>query len=488
VSHEPHRPGYHYAPARNWLNDPNGLVWYDGEYHLFYQHNPYGTDWGNMSWGHAVSPDLVTWTELPLAIAHTDDEHVFSGSVVVDHGNTTGFGTDGAPALVAVYTASHPGSGLQTQCLASSTDRGRTWTRYPGNPVIDIGSTEFRDPKVFWYEAGGHWVMAVALSTEHQVRFYRSDDLTSWQHLSDFGPAGAVGGVWECPDLFELPVDGDPADTRWVLVVSLGSGGVAGGGGTQYFVGRFDGTHFVPDDGDEPVAWLDYGADYYAAVSFADAPDDQRVLVGWMSNWAYAADVPPLSFRGTMSVPRVHRLATIDGRIRLLQQPVPGIAGLRGAAYTLDEVVLSDGVTSLPESTRGELLEIRAEFEPGSAERFGLLVRAGADERTVVGYDMSRGTLFVDRTRSGDVGFHSAFGDVHHAPLPLRDGLVAVTVLVDRASVEVFGGMGESVITDQIFPGDGSDRVALFAEGGDATVVGLSVTALDRDGSALPAR
>jgi len=484
VSPEPHRPAYHYAPARNWLNDPNGLVWYAGEYHLFYQHNPLGTAWGNMSWGHAVSPDLVNWMELPVAIAHTGEEHVFSGSVVVDHRDTSGFAVDGTPAMVAIYTAADPSSGRQAQGLAHSTDRGRTWDRYVGNPVLDIGSTDFRDPKVFWYEPGGHWVMAVALATEHQVSIYRSDDLKSWRHLSDFGPAGAVGGVWECPDLFELPVDGDAANTRWVLVVSLAPGGVAGGGATQYFVGHFDGTRFVPDDsvdGQEPVSWLDFGSDYYAAVSFADTPADERILVGWMSNWTYADQTPHTAFRGSMSLPRTHRLATLDGRIRLLQEPVPGVAGLRGASYAVQERLLGPGVTSLPEEACGDLLEIRAVFRPGSAERFGLLVRVGADERTTVGYDVSAGSVYVDRSHSGEVDFHAEFGSIHHAPLPLRDGLATMTVLVDRASVEVFGGAGECVITDQIFPSAASTGVALFADGGTATLVDLSVTPLDSE-------
>jgi fructan beta-fructosidase len=498
VSFEPHRPAYHYTPARNWVNDPNGLVWYDGEYHLFYQYNPHGTGWGNMSWGHAVSPDLVAWAELPVAIPHTDDEEAFSGSIVVDHLDTSGFAADGVPAMVAIYTAASPATGRQAQALAYSTDRGRTWTRYGGNPVLDLDSSDFRDPKVFWYAPGRHWVMAVVLATEHRVRFYRSDDLRSWTHLSDFGPAGAVGGVWECPDLFELPVDGDPANTRWVLVVSLSPGGIAGGSGTQYFIGHFDGTGFVPDAArgeDEPASWLDFGADYYAAVSFADTPGNERILVGWMSNWSYAAQTPPRHFRGSMSLPRVHRLATLDGRIRLLQEPVAGLAGLRSTSFTLRDRALGHGITPMPDDAHGELLEIRAVFEPGSAQRFGLLVRVGADERTVVGYDMVAGALYVDRTDSGDVGFHAGFGAVHRAPLPPRDGVVTVTVLVDRASVEVFGGAGERVITDQIFPSPTSTGVALFADGGTATLVDLTITALDSDtnnlemtGHPLPAK
>jgi fructan beta-fructosidase len=471
------RPGYHYTPARNWLNDPNGLVWYDGEYHLFYQHNPHGTDWGNMSWGHAVSPDLFAWTELPVALAHTDAEHVYSGSVVVDHRDTSGFGVDGHPAMVAVYTSHDPISGRQTQALAHSLDRGRTWTRYAGNPVLDIGATDFRDPKVFWYEPGGYWVMVVVLALDHVVRFYRSADLRSWHHLSDFGPAGAVAGPWECPDLFELPVDDDPAHTRWVLVVSVAAGAVTGGSGVQYFVGDFDGELFVADD---PAAysWLDHGADYYAAVSFTDDPAGERVLIGWMNNWAYANDVPATASRGTMSVPRRHELATIDGRVRLVQRPVRQATWPSDPGLVLENTAVAPGVTPLPDAVRGGRLEIRVSFRPQRAERLGLHVRAGADERTVVGYDVRRASLYVDRTESGRVAFHPVFPGVHSAPLPVRDGLVSMTVLVDSTSVEVFAGSGEVVITDQVFPDPGSVGLALFAEGGSATVVDLAVTVL----------
>ena len=309
------------------MNDPNGLIWHEGEYHLFYQHNPHGTGWGNMSWGHAVSPDLVTWTELPVAIPYLPREHVFSGSVVLDKDDTTGFGIDGAPAMVAIYTAADPETGRQAQALASSVDRGRTWTRYDGNPVLDIGSTEFRDPKVFWYGRGGHWVMAVVLATERTVQLYRSDDLKSWVHLSDFRSDDVEPGIWECPDLLELRVDGEPEATQWVLVLSLGAQTPGAWTGVVYFVGHFDGVRFTVQDPAGGATRLDFGADYYAAVSFADTPDNERVLMGWMNNWTYVADVPSAPFRGSMSVPRLHRLAAVDGRLRITQEPVPGSPG-----------------------------------------------------------------------------------------------------------------------------------------------------------------
>jgi fructan beta-fructosidase len=246
--HEQYRPQFHFTPDRNWMNDPNGLIYYKGRYHLFFQYNPSGNTWGNMSWGHAVSTDLVHWKQLPVAIPQDDNEMIFSGSVVLDRNNTTGFGTRKNPPLVAVYTSAQKASGKQQQALAYSTDGGTTWTKYDDNPVLDIGSNNFRDPKVFWYAPTGRWLMAVALADQHKISFYSSADLKHWTHQSDFGPAGATGGVWECPDLFPLPVDGDAKKTKWVLAVNLNPGGIAGGSGAQYFVGDFNGKKFTADD------------------------------------------------------------------------------------------------------------------------------------------------------------------------------------------------------------------------------------------------
>jgi fructan beta-fructosidase len=246
--HEQYRPQVHFSPTQNWMNDPNGLIWYKGQYHLFFQYNPSGNTWGNMSWGHAVSTDLVHWKQLPVAIPQDDQEMIFSGSVVLDTNNTTGFGTEANPPLVAVYTSAQKATGIQQQALAYSTDGGTTWKKYAGNPVLNINSQNFRDPKVFWYAPTKSWLMAVALADQHKISFYSSPDLKHWTHQSDFGPAGATGGVWECPDLFPLPVDGNPNKTKWVLAVNLNPGGIAGGSGAQYFVGNFDGKHFTSDD------------------------------------------------------------------------------------------------------------------------------------------------------------------------------------------------------------------------------------------------
>jgi fructan beta-fructosidase len=375
---ERYRPQYHFSPAAHWMNDPNGMVHHDGEYHLFYQHNPFGATWGHMSWGHAVSRDLVRWQHLPVAIPEVDGVMAFSGSAVVDRRNTSGFGVGGRPPLVALYTGHRTDRPSQSQFLAYSTDRGRTWTRYAGNPVLDIGSAEFRDPKVVWHEPSRRWVMAVVLATEHRVRFYGSPDLKRWTPLGDFGPHAATGGVWECPDLFELPVDGDPHDTRWVLIVNVNPGGIAGGSAGQYFVGRFDGTRFVADadGGATPPAadpagalWLDHGKDFYAAVTYADVPkpDGRRVLLGWMNNWQYADAIPTAPWRGAMSVPRALALTRTPAGVRLVQRPVRELERLRGAVRQVAARTVPAGSTSLAaEGVRGRALEIEATFAVGA--------------------------------------------------------------------------------------------------------------------------
>ena len=484
------RPQYHFTPPANCMNDPNGMVYYEGEYHLFYQYNPFGVRWGHMSWGHAVSPDLVQWEHLLVAIPEANGVMAFSGSAVVDWNNTSGFGRDGKPPLVAIYTGHRETN--QSQYIAYSINRGRTWTVYDGNPVLDISRKDFRDPKVFWHEPQQRWVMVVALPDQHKVSFYSSADLKQWRHLSDFGPAAAVGGVWECPDLFELPVDGDPNNTRWVLIVSLNPGSIAGGSGMQYFVGRFDGARFTAERPAPGVTsaelpldaalWADYGKDFYAAVSWSDVPreDGRRLWLGWMNNWQYAQDIPTSPWRSVQSLPRTLALRTTSQGIRMVQQPVSELQQLRGPRRTLDARPISEGSTSLArQGIAGTALEIVAEFEVGTAAELGLKVRTGEQEETVIGIDPSAGQLFVDRTRSGQVGFHPEFSGRHTAPLPVKNGRVSLHVFVDWSSVEVFAANGEVVVTDQIFPALESAGVALYARGGTARLVSLDAWPLD---------
>lgn len=464
------RPAFHLTPPRNWMNDPNGLVHHEGEYHAFFQHNPHGLDWGNISWGHAVSPDLVRWEHLPVALEHTESEYCFSGSVVVDHDDTAGFGSG---AFVALYTSHEVATGRQSQAVAFSRDRGRTWERYAANPVLDIGSTEFRDPKVFRHD--GRWVMAVALATEHIVRLYSSTDLRRWEHLSDIEQVGATG-TWECPDLFPVAFEDDPSRTRWVLIVSVQSGGPAGGSGTQYVIGDFDGFKFVPDPLLAPD-WLDHGADNYAAVSFAGTPDDQRLVMGWMSNWAYAHATPAdAGFRGAMTLPRRLALREVDDRTVVVQHPV--VATRPTPTYTAQEPVRESA--ALP--VTGSRLHVRADLVPGDAGRVGLRLRVGDGEHTEVGYDVDSGCVYVDRTASGVDGFGAGFAAVHRAPYQPRDGVVPLEVHVDTSSVEVFAGNGEVALTDLVYPSPESTGVAVVAASG-AALQRLEITDLTAPGA-----
>ncbi|WP_427019082.1 GH32 C-terminal domain-containing protein [Pseudarthrobacter sp. P1] len=823
---EQYRPAIHFSPQQNWMNDPNGLVYYQGQYHLFFQHNPFGTTWGNMSWGHATSPDLVHWTEQPLAIATDMAQDIFSGSVVVDTTNSSGFGTAENPPLVAVFTSAYkdasPLHGLQAQSLAYSVDGGQSWTKYANNPVLNRNSANFRDPKVFWYgdAATGYWVMAAVEAQDHKVLLYKSSNLKDWTELSEFGPANATGGQWECPDLFPLAVDGDPNNVKWVMVVNINPGGVAGGSAGQYFVGTFDGTTFTSDttkaldsvpagtplfgfdggsydgwttanepgnwkdgpfagapatgalpgqspvtgfhgtglvnsfnDGDWPLGsmasptftvsddylnflvgggnhprvsdkldntppagellfngfegpdgstladsgwtgtgdltpnyqpastggdfvigakrintfdtggspsddrtgtltspaftisknymsmlvgggnrpagsdqvlaaqllvngvpvrslagdengalnwkgwdvsefagqaaqlrivdtatggwghltldhamltdapavprsdeesvnlvvdgkvvrsttgsnseqldwaswdvkefrgraasitvvdnnrsgwghiladqftaspaaattrlqsydWLDWGKDYYASVSFANAPDNKRIMLGWMNNWDYANTIPTSTWRSSMALPREVSLAQTANGPRLVQKPVAQVDQLAGkVAYRTGAESIPAGTKDLPAKAWGSVAKIEATFNPGTAARSGVKVFGDGTSATTVGYDARTHKVFIDRTNSGNTAFSPAFASVDSAPAtPDAQGNVTLTLYLDRASVEVFAQGGAATLTDQVFPNAGATRVSLFADGGTARLKSLTVTPLD---------
>lgn len=496
------RPAIHFSAKDTWLNDPNGLVFHDGQYHLFFQNNPFGNVWGNMSWGHATSTDLLHWTEHPVAIACDDAEDIFSGSVVVDHGNTSGFGTAEGPALVAIYTSAYKAAsehnGTQAQSLAYSTDAGMTWQKYGGNPVLTRNSANFRDPKVFRYEGeqGPYWVL-VAVEAHHQkVVFYRSEDLKSWDFLSDFGPANADAGDWECPDLFPLAVDGDPDITKWVLIVNVNPGAVAGGSGGQYFVGHFDGDRFVPDacslaapagvsslDGSAAAAalqeclWLDWGRDCYASVSFSNAPDGRRIIIGWMNNWDYANELPTDPWRSSMTLARELRLTTVNGCARLVQQPVlPLDTSTDGAAVLAQDLAMEGTDVRLPDAASGTAQVIDADILPGTARHVEFRLLGGSDPGTgtFLRYDANAAQLVLDRRHSGSTGFHDKFSSVETAPVGLEDGALSLRIVVDQCSIEVFAQDGRVVLTDLVFPGQGYAENWLRVRGGSSTLRTLS--------------
>ncbi|PYI89648.1 MAG: hypothetical protein DME26_00715 [Verrucomicrobia bacterium] len=348
------------------------------------------------------------WTHLPVALVEENGVMIFSGSAVVDWNNTSGFGTATQPAVVAIYTGHQVSPELEAQNLAFSTDRGRTWKKFSGNSVLNIDSRSFRDPKVFWHAPTKKWVMVVSHADDKTLGLYGSRDLKKWESLSTFGPAGAHNKRnWECPDLFELPVEGKPEQKKWVLQVALGGGAVNGGSGGEYFVGTFDGKEFHIDNPPDVVLWADYGKDDYAAVSWSDIPasDGRRLWLGWMNNWQYADKIPTHPWRGAMTVPRVLTLKQTDQGLRLAQRPAAELQRLRGEHKQYSDVRVKPDAPFVP-GLSGASLEIIAEFEPGSATEFGLKVRKSASEQTVVGYD---GQLFVDRIESGMTDFSPEF-------------------------------------------------------------------------------
>jgi fructan beta-fructosidase len=482
---EPFRPQTHFSPEINWMNDPNGLVFHDGEYHLFYQYNPAGNSWGHMSWGHAVSPDLTHWKHLPLAIAEEKGIMAFSGCCVVDHNNTSGFGESDKPPMVAIYTGH--GHGRQVQNLAYSNDKGRSWTKYRNNPVLDLNSSDFRDPKVFWHAPTERWVMVVSLAVEKVLVFFASEDLKQWTELSRFGPAGTTKKPnWECPDLFELPVEGKDGKRMWVLEVDMGSGSVAGGSGGEYFVGHFDGTSFTAT---QDAQWVDYGRDFYAPVSWSDIPeqDGRRIWIGWFNNWETSL-VPTSPWRSCMSVPRTLSLRNVPVKNEtasqhyvMVQQPVQEFRNLRTKSMTLDasSAAWPPVAITRPGDLRDLNFVIETTLKPGTARSCGLRIRTGDDEFTEVGYDRVPGAVYVDRRKSGNVDFHQAFAGRHEAPARVLNETVRLKIIVDRSSIEVFINDGEAVISDRIFPTGRESVIEVFAGDDSAQVTDTALHRLE---------
>ncbi|WP_337176560.1 glycoside hydrolase family 32 protein [Paludisphaera sp.] len=428
---ESHRPQFHFTSRRGWLNDPNGLVWRDGEYHLFYQHNPYGWGWGNMHWGHAVSPDLVHWTELPIAIYPREyGDWAFSGSAVVDHGNTSGFGKDGQDPLVAAYTSTGRG-----ECIVYSNDRGRTWTEFDGNPVV---KHDGRDPRLFWHAPGKHWVMAVYSEGKDRqsIDFYTSPDLKAWTFAS------RSDGYYECPDIYELPVDGDPDNKLWVLSAADG----------QYRIGTFDGKAFTPTSGADKLTT--FHGNYYAAQTYSDEPKGRRVQVGW----GRGVEFPGSAFNQQMALPVELTLRTTEDGPRLFAEPVEELKSLRTGSRELGGETLEPGADNPLAGESGDLFEIEAEFRPGSAKFLEFNLRG-----TPLIYDVERQDVVCKQVRTF---------------VPQVDGVVRLQVFVDRGSVEVFANRGRTMISVAAIPGDEDRSLGVAAEGGPVELEKLTVHAL----------
>ena len=475
--HEQYRPQFHFTPPQQWMNDPNSMVYDHGEYHLFYQYHPYSNKWGPMHWGHAVSKNMVDWDNLPIALFPDRYGTIFSGSVVMDSANTSGFGAQAKSPLVAMFTYQDHLSenlghtGFQSQGLAYSLDRGRNWVKYQGNPVLTSPAVrDFRDPKIFWHAPSRHWIVAIAVA-DH-VAFYSSADLKHWAHESDFGKEwGAHGGVWECPDLIAMTLGGT-AINKYVLMVSVGKGGPNGGSATQYFVGDFDGHKFNLDP-DQPERlnssplWLDYGTDNYAGSTWSGGPShDKRVnFIGWMSNWDYAASVPTQRWRSAMTLPRELKLVQTVRGLELHSVPVAELVALRNAKLSLAAQTISQplDLTKIA-GTKGGLLEINLDLDTPGADDVELRFGNSRGERVVFRLNKSERRYELDRTASGAVDFDKAFPSLQTAPLRDSGDHVTLKILLDQSSIEVFVNDGETVITSLAFPTVPYDQVTLKAD------------------------
>ena len=502
-----YRPSYHFTPLYGWMNDPNGMVYKDGEYHLYFQYNPYGSKWGNMHWGHAVSKDLVHWEHLDPAIARDPVGHIFSGSSVIDKKNTAGFGKD---AIIAIYTNNSVNHD-EVQCIAYSNDNGRTFTKYEGNPVLTPfdGLKDFRDPKVFWYEKGKCWYMIV--SADKEMRLYKSKNLKKWNYVSAFGKGiGQQPCQYECPDFFQLPVNGDKKKMKWVMTMNINPGCWFGGSATEYFVGDFDGKKFTCPDANE-VKWLDWGKDHYATVTFSNTGD--RVLgITWMSNWQYANLTPFKQNRGANGLPRELKLYEKNGKYYISEDVAPEVYALRKDTKNVaDASVAGEKMLAGVAANMEGAFEIEADVTPDANGIAGIEISNNKRERTLIYFDMKQGKVVMDRTESGltdfgkqavphdielawdkqlaaegkqparitnSINYKNDFALATWAPLSLcEDGKKTyhVDIFVDKSSVELFVDGGRIAMTNLVFPVAPYENVKLYTQGGKAEFKNLKV-------------
>jgi len=477
TNREKYRPAFHHTPLYGWMNDPNGMFYKDGRWHLYYQWNPYGSKWQNMTWGHSSSTDLINWEHHPAAIEPDGLGTVFSGSSAIDRTNSAGFGKD---AIVSMFTSAGVS---QIQSLAWSVDNGATFTVYPGNPVITLES-EARDPNMFYNPDTSEWTLVLAHALDHEMLIFTSPDMKQWTLQSSFGKGlGAQDGVWECPDLFELPVNGS-CEKKWVLLCNLNPGGPFGGSATQYFIGDFDGRTFKADtdaSGNVPVRWLDYGKDHYATVSFSDAPDGRRTLIGWMSNWQYAAEVPTMQFRSANTLPREAGLfRAADGQLYASSAPSPELDKLR------DRLTTHAGKTTLKAKARtyalptanGGICEILLEIGAQKADSVVMTLGNKTGNKVTMTYDAIGKTLSFDRRSSGLTGFSDGFPSITKAPTFETDGKISLRIFIDRSSIELFGNGGRFVMTNLVFPEEPYSTLSVASHGGNARMADLKIYSL----------
>lgn len=468
---ESFRPVYHHTPAYGWMNDPNGMFYKDGLYHLYFQYNPYGSVWGNMHWGHSTSTDLMHWKFEGCAIVPDAWGAIFSGSCVVDHENTAGFGKE---AVVAFYTSakSTPWGDIQMQSMAYSLDNGKTFTKYEGNPILTSSEKDFRDPKVFWYAPGKHWVMILAVGQHMEI--YSSVNLKEWKKESEFGAMqGAHGGVWECPDLVEIPVEGI-REKKWVLICNLNPGGPFGGSAAQYFVGSFDGKKFV-NESPTQTKWMDWGKDNYATVTWNNAPDGRCIALGWMSNWQYANNVPTRQYRSANTLARDLTLYREGQELYLKSTPSVEVKKARGKKVSIPSFKVSEKheIVNLFEEKQGAY-EVEIVIQNAGASKIAFCLLNDKGEKVSMYYDLNRKQFVMDRSESGKVDFSKDFPAVTVAPVNV-DKELTLRLFVDRSSIEAFGEDGKFVMTNLVFPSQPYVKMCFEADKNGYAVKALNV-------------
>lgn len=468
---ESFRPVYHHTPAYGWMNDPNGMFYKDGVYHLYFQYNPYGSVWSNMHWGHSTSTDLMHWKFEGCAIVPDAWGAIFSGSCVVDHENTAGFGKE---AVVAFYTSakSTPWGDIQMQSMAYSLDNGKTFTKYEGNPILTSSEKDFRDPKVFWYAPGKHWVMILAVGQHMEI--YSSVNLKEWKKESEFGAMqGAHGGVWECPDLVEIPVEGT-REKKWVLICNLNPGGPFGGSAAQYFVGSFDGKRFV-NESPTQTKWMDWGKDNYATVTWNNAPDGRCIALGWMSNWQYANNVPTRQYRSANTLARDLTLYREGQELYLKSTPSSEVKKARGKKVSIPSFKVSEKheMVNLFEEKQGAY-EVEIVIQNAGASKIAFSLLNDKGEKVSMYYDLNRKQFVMDRSESGKVDFSKDFPAVTVAPVNV-DKELTLRLFVDRSSIEAFGEDGKFVMTNLVFPSQPYVKMCFEADKNGYAVKSLNV-------------
>ena len=496
IDEEFYRPNYHFTPKNNWMNDPNGMFYLNGKYHLYFQHYPDDNVWGPMHWGHAISEDLINFEEQPIALYPDEIGLIFSGSAVVDYDNTSGFGKDGEIPVVAIYTY-HNMDGekrgdidFQTQGIAYSLDEGMTWTKYSSNPVIkNPGIKDFRDPKVFWDHQSSKWIMSLAAG--NKIMFYSSLNLKDWNFESEFGEdKGEHGGVWECPDLIKMKIDGTDEE-KWVLIVSINPSGPNGGSASQYFVGDFDGSAFKLDnDFDSQLeksnaVWLDYGRDNYAGVTWSNIPksDGRNLFIGWMSNWDYARDVPTYKWRSTMIIPRELNLVKNDRGYVLKSNPVKELKQFSSQRIALENAG-NDDLSKLIKTSELDFNQLNLNVHLNDLKRseYQIIFNNKIGDSLIVGLNNDSKILYLDRRKSGKVEFSKKFAsDISKVDLPNSYEEIDIQILLDKTSIELFVNDGEIVMTELFFPNKPFEEFTINSDDPEFKVNKVEISKLNFD-------